>query len=191
MTFPPQMSIVEDHVKDAVSRGARVLVGGHAAPGPGRFFEPTLLVDVDHTMKCMREETFGPTLPVMKVASAEEAVRLVNDSTYGLQASIISSNMKRARHLAERLEAGCVTINDAQTNYMAFGLPMGGWKESGLGVRHGAEGIRKYARLQAVSMNRFPTRRDLHMIPFDPSAYRSILRLVDLMYGNRLRRRSK
>nr|WSZ11883.1 aldehyde dehydrogenase family protein [Streptomyces canus] len=191
MTFPPQMSIVEDHVKDAVSRGARVLVGGHAAPGPGRFFEPTLLVDVDHTMKCMREETFGPTLPVMKVASAEEAVRLVNDSTYGLQASIISSNMKRARHLAERLEAGCVTINDAQTNYMAFGLPMGGWKESGLGVRHGAEGIRKYTRLQAVSVNRFPTRRDLHMIPFDPSAYRSILRLVDLMYGNRLRRRSK
>ncbi|MDH6581926.1 acyl-CoA reductase-like NAD-dependent aldehyde dehydrogenase [Streptomyces sp. SAI-133] len=191
MTFPPQMTIVEDHVKDAVSRGARVLVGGHAAPGPGRFFEPTLLVDVDHTMKCMREETFGPTLPVMKVASAEEALRLVNDSTYGLQASIISSNMKRARHLAERLEAGCVTINDAQTNYMAFGLPMGGWKESGLGVRHGAEGIRKYTRLQAVSVNRFPTRRDLHMIPFDPSAYRSILRLVDLMYGNRLRRRSK
>lgn len=191
MTFPPQMAIVEDHVKDAVSRGARVLVGGHAAPGPGRFFEPTLLVDVDHTMKCMREETFGPTLPVMKVASAEEALRLVNDSTYGLQASIISSNMKRARHLAERLEAGCVTINDAQTNYMAFGLPMGGWKESGLGVRHGAEGIRKYTRLQAVSVNRFPTRRDLHMIPFDPSAYRSILRLVDLMYGNRLRRRSK
>ncbi|WLW51067.1 aldehyde dehydrogenase family protein [Streptomyces sp. YU58] len=191
MTFPPQMAIVEDHVKDAVSGGARVLVGGHAAPGPGRFFEPTLLVDVDHTMTCMREETFGPTLPVMKVASAEEAVRLVNDSTYGLQASIISSNMKRARHLAERLEAGCVTINDAQTNYMAFGLPMGGWKESGLGVRHGAEGIRKYTRLQAVSVNRFPTRRDLHMIPFDPSAYRSILRLVDLMYGNRLRRRSK
>ena len=67
----------------------------------------------------------------MKVASGEEAVRLVNDSTYGLQATIISSNMKHARHLAERFEAGCVTINDAQTNYMALGLPMGGWKESG------------------------------------------------------------
>jgi acyl-CoA reductase-like NAD-dependent aldehyde dehydrogenase len=190
MTFPPQMAIVEDHVKDAVSRGARVLVGGHAGPGPGRFFEPTLLVDVDHTMACMREETFGPTLPVMKVAGAEEAVRLVNDSSYGLQASLITSNMKRARHLVERLEAGCVTVNDAQTNYMAFGLPMGGWKESGLGVRHGAEGIRKYTRLQAVSVNRFPMRRDLHMLPFDPSAYRSILRLVDLMYGSRLRRRN-
>jgi acyl-CoA reductase-like NAD-dependent aldehyde dehydrogenase len=110
MTFPPQLATVEDHVKDAAEKGARVLVGGHTAPGPGRFFTPTLLVDVDHTMKCMREETFGPTLPVMKVADAEEAVRLVNDSSYGLQASVIGSNIKRARRLAEQLEAGCVTI---------------------------------------------------------------------------------
>jgi acyl-CoA reductase-like NAD-dependent aldehyde dehydrogenase len=97
MTFPPQMTVVRDHVRDAVDRGARVLAGGHAAPGPGRFFEPTLLVDVDHTMTCMREETFGPTLPVMKVPDAEEAVRLANDSQYGLQASIIGSDMTRAR----------------------------------------------------------------------------------------------
>jgi acyl-CoA reductase-like NAD-dependent aldehyde dehydrogenase len=191
MTFPPQMEIVQDHVKDAVNRGARVLVGGHAAPGPGRFFEPTLLVDVDHTMKCMREETFGPTLPVMKVADADEAVRLANDSEYGLQATIIGSNMARARQLAARLEAGCVTINDAQTNYMALGLPMGGWKGSGLGVRHGAEGIRKYTRLQAVSVNRFPMRRDPHMLPFDPSSYRFILRMVTAMYGERLRSGNK
>ncbi len=185
VTFPPQMAVIAEHVKDAVDKGARVLVGGHASPGPGRFFEPTLLVDVDHTMKCMREETFGPTLPVMKVADAEEAVRLVNDSSYGLQAAIIGSNTKRARRLAERFEVGCVTVNDAQTNYMALGLPMGGWKESGLGVRHGAEGIRKYTRLQAISVNRFPLRRDLHMIPYQPSAYRFILRLVDVLYGAR------
>ncbi|KUM84171.1 MULTISPECIES: succinic semialdehyde dehydrogenase [Streptomyces] len=185
MTFPPQLATVEDHVDDAVRKGARVLVGGHPAPGPGRFFTPTLLVDVDHGMKCMHEETFGPTLPVMKVADAEEAVRLVNDSSYGLQATVIGANTKRARRLAERLQAGCVTINDAQTNYMALGLPMGGWKDSGLGVRHGAEGIRKYTKLQAVSINRFPLRRDLHMIPYDPSAYRLILRLVDFMYGTR------
>ncbi|MFF3963917.1 succinic semialdehyde dehydrogenase [Streptomyces griseorubiginosus] len=191
MTFPPQLATVEDHVNDAMQKGARVLAGGHTAPGPGRFFEPTLLVDVDHSMKCMREETFGPTLPVMKVADAEEAVRLVNDSPYGLQATLIGSNTKRARRLAERLEVGCVTVNDAQTNYMALGLPMGGWKNSGLGVRHGAEGIRKYTKLQAVSTYRFPVRRDLHMIPYDPSAFRFILRLVDLMYGTRRRPRGK
>jgi acyl-CoA reductase-like NAD-dependent aldehyde dehydrogenase len=187
MTFPPQMTVVRDHVRDAVDRGARVLAGGHAAPGPGRFFEPTLLVDVDHTMACMREETFGPTLPVMKVPDAEEAVRLANDSQYGLQASIIGSDMTRARRLAAQLEAGCVTVNDALTNYMALGLPMGGWKGSGLGVRHGAEGIRKYTKLQAVSVNRFPMRRDPHMLPFSPSSYQLILRMVTAMYGNRLR----
>ena len=191
VTFPPQLAVIEDHVADAVRKGARVLVGGKAAEGPGRFFAPTLLVDVDHSMKCMREETFGPTLPVMKVADADEALRLVNDSTYGLQASIIGSDTKRARRLAERFEAGCVTINDAQSNYMALGLPMGGWKESGLGVRHGAEGFRKYTRLQAVSTNRFPMRRDMHMIPYEPSAYRFILRLVDVMYGAGLRGRAK
>jgi acyl-CoA reductase-like NAD-dependent aldehyde dehydrogenase len=187
MTFPPQLEIVEDHVRDAVSRGARVLAGGQRAPGPGRFFEPTLLVDVDHSMKCMREETFSPTLPVMKVADAEEAVRLANDSEYGLQAAVIGKNTARARKLAARLEAGCVTINDAQTNYMALGLPMGGWKGSGLGVRHGPDGIRKYTKLQAISVNRFPMRRDMHMIPFDPASYRFLLRLVTAMYGRRLR----
>ncbi len=81
ITFPPQLQTIEDHVADAVDKGARVLAGGHAEQsGGGRFFEPTVLVDVDHTMKIMTEETFGPTLPIMKVADAEEAVRLANDS---------------------------------------------------------------------------------------------------------------
>ncbi|MET9397117.1 aldehyde dehydrogenase family protein [Kitasatospora sp. NPDC002965] len=191
VTFPPQLAVMADHVRDAVHKGARVLVGGKAVEGPGRFFPPTLLVNVDHGMTCMREETFGPTLPVMKVADAEEALRLVNDSTYGLQASIIGSDVKRARRLAERFEVGCVTINDAQTNHMALGLPMGGWKESGLGVRHGAEGFHTYTRLQAITTNRFPMRRDMHMIPYNPSAYRFILRLVDAMYCTGLRGRNR
>jgi len=188
MTFPPQLDIVQEHLDDATARGARVLAGGGVQRAPGRFVEPTVLIDVDHSMRCMREETFGPTLPIMRVADADEAVRLANESDYGLQASIMTRDVRRARALADRLEVGCVTINDAQTNYMALGLPMGGWKGSGLGVRHGAEGIRKYTRLKAVTVNSHPMRHDPHMMPFSEPSYRLLLRLVRVLYGRGRRR---
>ena len=129
MIHPPQSDIVERHVKDAVERGARVLAGGTRTRRPsGHFFEPTVLVDVDHSMACMREETFGPTVPIMKVRDAEEAVRLANDSPYGLQASVWTKDAAKGERLARRIEAGAVTVNDAQVNYLALELPMGGWK---------------------------------------------------------------
>src|SRR5246500_2503653 len=106
ITFPPQLDTIKDHVADAIQKGARVLTGGHQAPGAGRFFEPTVLVDVDHTMKCMTEETFGPTLPIMKVSDVEEAVRLANDSPYGLGASVFSRDTERGEAVARRIEAG-------------------------------------------------------------------------------------
>ena len=106
---PPQSDIVERHVKDAVERGARVLVGGGRRDEDGHFFEPTVLVDVDHSMACMREETFGPTVPIMKVRDAEEAVRLANDSPYGLQASVWTKDAGKGERLARRIEAGAVT----------------------------------------------------------------------------------
>ena len=86
--------------------GRRALVGGHRRDGPGDFYEPTLLVDVDHRMECMTEETFGPTLPVMKVRDADEAVRLANDSPYGLQASVWTKDPAKGERLARRIEAG-------------------------------------------------------------------------------------
>ena len=95
VTFPPQAEIVERHVKDAVDKGARVLVGGKRRQGQGRFFEPTVLTEVDHTMQVMTDETFGPVLPVMKVADADEAVRLANDSRYGLNSSVFTRTSRR------------------------------------------------------------------------------------------------
>ena len=168
MTFPPQVDIVERHVRDAVDKGARVVVGGergHDGQG-GYWFEPTVLVDVDHTMDCMREETFGPTLPIMKVADAEEAIRLANDSPYGLGGAVFSKDVARGEAVARRIEAGAVCVNDSNVNYTALELPMGGAKASGLGSRHGADGIRKYTQQQALLISRVHPKRDLHMYPY-------------------------
>ena len=171
MTSPEQTDLVEQQVNDAVASGARAVVGGKRGQGPGDFFEPTLLLDVDHTMECMTEETFGPTLPVMKVADVEEAIRLSNDSPYGLQASVWTKDVKRGEEIARRLESGVVCVNDAQLNYVALELPMGGWKDSGVGSRHGAGGIRKYTKQQTLLVTRFaPTNKDIHMLPYTSAA---------------------
>jgi acyl-CoA reductase-like NAD-dependent aldehyde dehydrogenase len=183
VTFPPQLDIIEDHVQDAVNKGAKVLVGGHGRREAGRFYEPTVLVDVDHSMKIMREETFGPTLPIMKVSDADEAVRLANDSPYGLQASVWTRDVDRGEALARRVQAGAVCVNDAQVNYLALNLPMGGWKTSGLGTRHGAAGIRKYAKVQSLLVTRLAPKRDLHMFPYTRFRSRLIGGLVKFFYG--------
>jgi acyl-CoA reductase-like NAD-dependent aldehyde dehydrogenase len=183
MINPPQSDVVEEQVKDAVDKGARVVAGGHRSDAGGHFFEPTLVVDVDHSMELMREETFGPTLPIMKVRDADEAVRLSNDTPYGLQASVWTKDVAKGERLARRIEAGTVTVNDAQVNYMAFELPMGGWKASGLGSRHGADGIRKYTKKQALLVTRFAPKKDLHMVPYSAKRTRLLARLLKLVYG--------
>ena len=150
MIFPPQMDTVEAHIADAVEKGARIVTGGERGEGPGRFFQPTVLADVDHSMLCMTEETFGPTLPVMRVSDAEQAVELANDGPYGLQASVWTRDEARGEEIARRIQAGVACVNDAQVNYAALELPMGGWKDSGLGSRHGPDGIRKYTKRQSL-----------------------------------------
>jgi acyl-CoA reductase-like NAD-dependent aldehyde dehydrogenase len=181
--FPPQLDIVDEHVKDAVAKGARVLTGGHAHSERGRFFEPTVLVDVDHSMKIMRDETFGPTLPIMKIASAEEGIRLANDSPYGLQASVWTKDTDRGEALARRIQAGVVCVNDAQVNYLAMNLPMGGWKESGVGSRHGANGIRKYTKVQSLLVTRYALKREPFMFPYKRGTTKLLRQFFKLLYG--------
>ncbi len=179
MATEAQRDLVARHVSEAVSSGARAVTGGRAT-GIGNFYEPTVLVDVDHSMTCITEETFGPTIPVVKVADADEAVRLANDSEYGLSATVWCGDRERGEMLARKLDAGAVNINDAYSNLFALGLPHGGWKQSGVGARFGgAQGIRKYTRQQAITTPFGPTmKRELLWYPYTPGRGRIIGRVL-------------
>jgi acyl-CoA reductase-like NAD-dependent aldehyde dehydrogenase len=150
ITFAPQITRAREQIADAVARGARVVAGGESRGGAGQFFAPTLLADVTPDMAVMREETFGPVMPNMRVANAEEALRVANDSALGLTGSIWSRDEARARALARRVEAGSVLVNDVLVNYFCVEAPLGGVKASGVGVRHGPEGLRQFCRLETV-----------------------------------------
>lgn len=191
-----QLDIVERHVSEALAKGARALVGGKRADEPGAYFEPTVLVDVDQSMSCMRDETFGPTLPVMKVQDVEEAIRLANDSNYGLSASVWTRDRARGEQIARRLDVGAVNVNDMFANAFAIPLPQGGWKESGVGARlGGAHGIRKYCRPQAVTATRLTPRSELLWYPYTARKGTLVLRLLRLLlahdWSRRLSRRRR
>jgi acyl-CoA reductase-like NAD-dependent aldehyde dehydrogenase len=132
-------------------------------------------------MMVMREETFGPVIPIMKVGSAVEAVALANDSPYGLSGSIFSRDRKSAQQLAKQLECGTVCINDALVNYIIPDAPMGGRKESGLGHRHGAEGIRKYCHQQTIVIDRFGLKDEFPWYPSSAKKSRQLHHLLRLL----------
>jgi acyl-CoA reductase-like NAD-dependent aldehyde dehydrogenase len=166
MCTSAQLDIVERHVEDATAKGARVLTGGKRRAN-GLFFEPTVLVDVDHSMLCMRDETFGPTLPIMKVADEQQAITLANDSRYGLSASVWTADRKRADRVARQVEAGAVNLNNVMMSTFQLPLPMNGWKESGVGSRSGgAAGMLKFCRQQSVVSERVHLRAEPHWYPY-------------------------
>jgi acyl-CoA reductase-like NAD-dependent aldehyde dehydrogenase len=189
VTFPPQAELIERHLRDAVDKGAKVLVGGSRGEGPGLFFQPTVLTGVDHSMEIMTEETFGPTLPIMSVRDEEEAVRLANDSRYGLNSSVWTKDVEKGERIARRIEAGSTCVNDAVTNYGAQELPFGGVGESGIGVRHSAAGIQKYCKTHSILVTRFAPKRELYFFPYTRRATKLLERLVVLMYGRERKRK--
>jgi acyl-CoA reductase-like NAD-dependent aldehyde dehydrogenase len=183
LNFPPQIEIVERHVNDAVAKGASVRVGGKRREGQGRFYEPTVLTGVDHSMDVMTDETFGPVLPIMKVQDVEEAVRLANDTRYGLNSAVFTKDVRKGEWIARRLEAGNTCVNDALINYFAFEAPFGGTNESGLGARHGAQGIRKYCTSQTIMVTRFGPKKEPAMFPNRAWKARLFERLMVFLWG--------
>lgn len=172
-----QLESVERHVADAVARGARVVTGGHRT-GVGLHFEPTIIVDTDPSMLCMREETFGPLLPVMRVRDVDQAVQVANDCAYGLSASVWSHDVHRAKAVADLLEVGAVNVNGVLVNVFSFALPHGGWKGSGIGARSGGQqAIRKYTRPQARTSPRMRLDSELTWFPYSAARTRLISRV--------------
>ena len=173
MSSERQLQTVEKHVDEAVKRGAHVKTGGQRPPTlPGPFYEPTVLTNVDHSMAVMREETFGPVLPVMTFETEDEAVRLANDSIYGLTASVWTRDAGRGRRLAERLEAGTVMVNEVLYTHGIAQTPWGGMKQSGLGRTHGRLGLLELVQAQHVHVNRIARLHDLWWFNYTPRAGR-------------------
>jgi succinate-semialdehyde dehydrogenase/glutarate-semialdehyde dehydrogenase len=182
MSSERQLRTVEEHVREAVEHGARVLAGGGRAKGcsdRGWFHEPTVLADVDHSMTIMREETFGPVLPLMTFRDEEEAVRLANDSPFGLTASVWTRNLKRGRRVAKTIEAGTVMVNEVLYTHGIAQTPWGGVKQSGLGRTHGRLGLLEMVAPHHVHVNRLAFLQDLWWFAYTPGAaalFRSLAR---------------
>ena len=190
MTSPAQVEIVSDHVEDARAAGARILTGGKRKEGVGDWYEPTLIADADHSMKVMREETFGPVIPVMKVRDVEEAIELANDTPYGLGSSVFAGDPEEGERIARRIEAGHCNVNDVLVNYNVLGLPMGGWKNSGIGVRHGAQGIRRFCHTEALTIPRLPQAKSEPVwFPYDKRKRGLVRRLYRFLNARGLRNR--
>ncbi len=183
MTSPAQVAIVKDHLDDAIAKGAKVHTGGPDAI-TGSYIQPTVLTNVRHDMKVMKDETFGPVIPIARVGSLDEAVQLANDSRYGLGSSVFAG--KSARSIAAKLRAGMTSINSVMAFAGIPSLPFGGIGDSGFGRIHGDEGIREFTRVKSTAEQVMSI--PLNMMSFrQPKDMTSRLRgMIKQLYGDGL-----
>ncbi len=160
-----QHKIVLDHLKDAKSKGANISGGENREDLGGYFIAPTIVENVDHNMDIMQKETFGPEIAIMRVKDEAEAIKMANDTTYGLAASVFSKNKKRARTVARQIKSGSVCINDIMVNLLIPSLPFGGMKHSGIGRDYGIEGLRSFVQVQAICEDRLGMKKELWWYP--------------------------
>ncbi len=156
LIFPGQLAVVERHIRDAREKGARI-VGGKVLDRKGLVVEPTLVIDATGDMLVMRKETFGPVLAVTSTNRVEDAIRIANESTQGLAASVWTSDIEQGEEWAALLEAGLLSVNDVLSHYVVCDLPFGGFKQSGLGRRHSDDGLRMFTQQQSVIVHEWPS----------------------------------
>jgi succinate-semialdehyde dehydrogenase/glutarate-semialdehyde dehydrogenase len=184
MTTEAQIATVERQVREAVAEGARVLCGGRRlTQRAGRYFEPTVLGDVNQTMKVMHEEIFGPVLPIMKVKSEEEAVRFANDSDLGLCASVWTRNISKGEALAAQIEAGTVTVNECTYTHGLGETPWGGIKQSGFGRTHSKIGLHEFVYPHHINTNLRPKTRSIWWFPYGDRSLAMARAMIEASFG--------
>jgi acyl-CoA reductase-like NAD-dependent aldehyde dehydrogenase len=191
MTRGEQIPVIEQRLRDAEAQGARILLGGKQRPGPGLYFEPTVIADVTPDMEIMSEETFAPVLSITKVDSVDQAVDIANTSEFGLNASVFSKNRKVAKRAASNLVSGGVNINDVITGIAIASVPFGGEKSSGFGRLQGKEGLLEFSRAKSVVLDVFGKMAPVTgtMMTGKVPAPELIRKGLNVLYGTSLRRR--
>jgi succinate-semialdehyde dehydrogenase/glutarate-semialdehyde dehydrogenase len=187
-----QVRVVESQLEDATRRGARILTGGVRLRefGP-TFFAPTVLANVDHTMRLMQEETFGPVLPIAPFKDDVEAVWLANDSDFGLAASVWTKNRAHGERVARQIKAGTVMVNDAVSSFSISEAPHGGVKSSGLGRTHGRWGLEEMVRVKYVDSDRLPRMKKIWWFGYDRRFADEMENFVDFLFEPSLRAKIK
>jgi succinate-semialdehyde dehydrogenase/glutarate-semialdehyde dehydrogenase len=184
MIHPRQLRIVEEQVNDAVERGARLLAGGQRLSELGpNFYAPTLLADVRHDMRVMQEETFGPVLPVAPFNSDDEAVRLANDTEFGLAASVWTRNRQRGEAMAAKIKAGTVMLNDMISCFGIAEAPHGGFKHSGIGRTHGELGLQEMVQTKYLDVDLVPGIPKVWWFGYGKRYQQQMGGLVDLLFA--------
>ena len=184
LTIAKQAEIAERQIADAVAKGARVVAGGKRHAAGERFFEPTVLANCNHSMLVMTEESFGPLVPIQRVASDDEGIRFANDSDVGLNAYVFTDDRARGSRLAERIRAGSVVVNDVLLNYGSPEAPFGGVKKSGFGRVHGDDALRDMAEARHVFSSRIPEPPwDPLWFPYSEKAYVWQARALRALFG--------
>ncbi|MFL6467095.1 MAG: aldehyde dehydrogenase family protein, partial [Pyrinomonadaceae bacterium] len=171
MSSERQLKIVEDHVKDFREKGAAIATGGKRNETlSGSFYEPTVITGATNDMRPMQEETFGPTLPIATFKTEDDAVRLANDSEFGLTASVWTRDHAKGKRVAQKLEAGSVCVNEVLYTHGIGQTPWGGFKNSGRGRTHGSEGLMEFVQPQHIHINRVALLPDAWWMPYSATA---------------------